>query len=147
MASTENLSGNIALPKLYVSTDGGSVYNAIAELVESAVPESTTDQYETTHTDITDNYKTYISGWSDSGEASYTVNYREDTYSQLKALRNVDAKWRLEWSDPGNVTTDPKEEFDGAITTGPTLDTALEDRWTIAFTIKASGDSVFTAGT
>lgn len=146
MASTEQITGNIGLPQLSVSTDGGTIYTPIAEIVEPTPGAPVTDQYETTHADLTDNRKTFKPGWTDDGEASFVANYREDSYEQLLALVGVDAKWRLEWTDPGNTTTDPKLEWDGGIQNGPTPLMPLQDRWTLEFSIKVSSQ-VFTAGT
>jgi hypothetical protein len=149
MPSTENLSGNIALPQLSVSTDGGTVYAPIAELTaDPALGGITTDSYETTHTDITDNFKTFLEGWSDAAEHSFTVNYREDTYSQLRALIGQGTlDWKITWTDPGDTVTDPELDFQGHISAGPTLVTPLQDKWTIDFSVKLTGADTFTEGT
>jgi hypothetical protein len=148
MPSTEQLTGNVTLPKLSVSTDGGSVYNAVAELIADPTPvQPSRDSIETTHSDLTDGYKTFLPGWADGGEASFSFNYTETTYSALLLLDGVVASFKLEWTDTGDDVTDPSMVWDGFITSGPTKSMPLADRQTIDISVKVSGKPVFTPGT
>jgi hypothetical protein len=147
-ASTNNLTGAVALPKFYYSTDGGSTYTQVAQLRgEPSVGEPTTDVHELTNTDITDGCKTKTWGWTDEGEASFEALYREDTLQNLRALMRQDLDFKVEWTDPAHSTTDSKWTFGGCISAGPTPVTPMEGEHTITFTIAKSGQSTLTIGT
>lgn len=149
MADTlTDVSGAAALAKISVSTDGGTIYNAIPGLRAPAMPETTTETYDVTDTDVTDNFRKYLGGWSDKGEASITVNFAQATYVQLKALsKTAVLDWKIEYTDAAQTTTDPSFTFQGTLSAGPTVQMPMDDAWTIDFSIKGSGDDTFTAGT
>lgn len=141
-ASTDQIQGNVALPKVKV----GDVL--IPELIEPAVPEGSTDSIEFTHTDLTDNHRTHKHGWSDGGEVTHVHNYTEAAYSQALALIEDDTlAWTVEWTDPTQTVTDPKIAFTGHITTHPTISMPLDDRLTFSYGVKVTGAVAFTEGT
>jgi hypothetical protein len=147
-SSTEQLTGAIALPKVSVDAAGGSSFTAIAELSEPGFPDPSIDVHEVTHTDITNQKKTYKPGWIDEGPVSFTFNYREDTLVALRALMGVDApNWKIEWTDPTHSTTDSNLTFLGQMTSGPTVSSPNNDKWTIAITVQITGAVTYTEGT
>ena len=142
-SSTAQITGNVALPILTIAAA------AVAELAaDPTFPSPEHESYETTHTDLTDNHKTFKQGWADGGEVSFVANYREDTYTALLAVAETDPlACDLEWTDPSHSVLDPTIAFNGFFTSGPSLITPLNDRWTIEFTMKITGKPVFTEGT
>jgi hypothetical protein len=147
MPSTTKLSGNVALPQLSVSTDGGSTYTDIANLVSPPFASSTTDLYDATDTDVTDNFKKYLSGWEDGTEDEFELIYTETSYVALKALPKTELDWKLTWTDPEDDLTDPELDWKGIITQQPTISGPIDDTWKINATIKATSEPAFTAGT
>ena len=64
--STSNLTGT-AKPKFYTSPDGGSTYDLVPELDNIQRGGTQQETHETTNTDLADNFKTYLPGFSDRG--------------------------------------------------------------------------------
>lgn len=142
------VSGAKGKMKLEVSTDGGSTYDFITNMTVPSLPDTTTESYDTTNTDITDNYRTFVGGWSEKGEAACTCMYTQVAWSQLKALDPCSIyDWRLTYTDAAQTTTDPKFDFQAHLASGPTLQSPTDGAWTIDFGLKGSGDDTYTVGT
>jgi PKD repeat protein len=145
-ASTGKLSGNVALVKLYVSTDSGTSYNQILGLHSLAFPGATVDLYDATNTDVIDNFKKYLLGWEDGDETEFNHRYTETTYAQLDALPSTPLKWKLQWIDPAHTTADPYITWDGKITQRETIQMPIDDTTDITFTVKCESDPEFFQG-
>lgn len=149
MATTTTfVSGAAGLGQLSVSTDGGSVYTAVASLKDFTFPDTTTESYDTTTTDITDGFRSFIGGWSEKGEGSLILQLTQAGYVQLKALsKTALLDWKFEYTDAAQTTTDPAFDFQAHIAAGPTALVPTEDAWTTTLGLKGSGDDTFTEGT
>lgn len=144
--STQQLSGNIALPTVRYSTNGGSSFTSATQAIDVAMPEGGTDPTEFTHTDLTDNHRIFKYGWSDGGEVSWTFNYTEALYSALLALVETELIWSVEWSDPTHTVTNPERRFTGFIMTHPTVNPPIDDRQTLTVFVKVTGKAEFFQG-
>lgn len=144
-SSTENISGNVALVQVGVSTDGGTVFVAVAENISVGWPNVTFEEYETTNTDNTTGIKTFTVGWGDTEEITIQFNYRADTLVQLQLLSGtIDIEYV--WTDPGSTTTDPELTFE-CVLKSVSVNMEIADRWTIDLVVKPSGAATFTEGT
>jgi hypothetical protein len=148
MGSTIVLTGSIALPKVSVSVNQDSVYAALAQLVTIEPPEETSEEIETTNSDITDNYKTALGGWITPGDWGFGFNFTEDLWSQVLAIgTGVTVNWRMSWTDPTHTTTDPMDEWTGFIKTLSKNQPLEGERHLINLAIRISGKPTFTEGT
>lgn len=144
--STTNTTGAIALPIFEASTDGGSVFNPIPELIQLDGENTTVENHETTNTDLTDNFKTFLHGWADGGEFPVSFNWREDTETQIKALLNLDIDFQISWTDAAFAATDPGVSFAGSISNFK-INRPRDGAWTIDLTVKVSGAFTKIVGT
>jgi len=147
-ASTENLEGSSALPIFSYSTNGGSTWTPVAELIgEPSMGEPTTDSHELTNTDITDGRRTFTYGWVDEGEMAMEFNWREDSLAALRALLRQDLDWKISWTDPAHTLTDSEFTVGGFISKGPKPIQPMKGEWKITMSIKNSGIVTHTLGT
>ncbi len=76
-----------------------SAFTAIAELKDVKSPHITVDKYEATRYDSPNLNKEYLSGWKDSGEVDYEVNYLTASMVLFRSLLGVSLPWKLTYAD------------------------------------------------
>lgn len=145
-ATTTNLHGAKGLPVISVSTDGGSSYTAVAELIDPSFPATSVESGDTTNTDITNGYKTKIAGWSELQSHSLVSLWREDTWVQVQALIGLDIDFKITYTDAGHSTTDSAITYSGHVDNIEIV-SPNEDVWTVSWSITPSGKDTFTVGT
>lgn len=109
------------------------------ENVEEVTPGAISiDDIETSHMQSTDQYKTFMPGWKDAGEATATVQYDETQHAALMARIGVSGGFRVTLQDGSTIT------FDGYIK-GVAVTVEREGKVLTELTIKASGKPTFAA--
>jgi len=118
------------------------------EITDFTPPEDEVDDVEVTNHRSPDATKEYISGLSDAGEVSFTINYvpRHSVGTDTPIGRLFESKrkreneaWRIRYSD-GTF-----EEF-RAYVKGISRSIPVDDKMTADVTMKVSGTSRFSAG-
>lgn len=147
MAESTNVNtGNVNLPKFLFSTDGGSVFTAIARLMAPSMPETTIASYPTTNTDITDGHETSLAGWANGGTQALEFIHTEAEYAAALALVQVNAQFKTTWEDPAHAATDSSQTYAGHMT-AIVENTPLDGTKTFTVTFQVSGKATRAVGT
>lgn len=126
--------------KLEYTTDGGSTWVEVGEVVDGTPLSITKDTYETTHHGTAAGHKTFEGGLVDFGEATLVVNYDPtDVGHALMRTRAATAhesaqQYQFTYGDTGATV----ETFT-AICTGFEPAVPIDDKITATITFKASG--------
>ena len=123
---------------LSFSTDGGTVYNPVANVTEVGVLDVSVDTLETTTHGSAGQWRTFVSGLKDGGELRMSINYDPTTHNEIYSeIGQDDTKFRVSLPDTGAATV----SFDGVIT-GWSSSAPMDDLLTAEITIKVSGAPV-----
>ena len=128
--------------KLEYSTDGGTTYTALAQVLNIGGPGMTKDTIDTTALDTADGYRTFIGGFKNPGTLTFTANFEKTQYNTLKGQFEGDTLVNYKLTTPDGSTF----EFIGLVTEMP-LTVPTDDKITMDVTIQISGTVTFTAGT
>lgn len=123
-----------------ISTDGGTVYTPVADVVEVGVLDTQVDTIETTTHGSAGQWRTFMGGMKDGGELKMSVNYDPALHGTIWSAMAVDGtKHRVTLTDAGAAVVD----FTGIIT-GLSLASPYDDKLAADVTIKVSGAPVIT---
>lgn len=119
----------------------GSTYVYVAEVTNLTPPGFSRDTVEATHLESPDDFKEYIAGLADGGEATITINYAPAVSDALMTsfLAPVD-DFRVLFPS-GTVALD----FSGIVTGYEIGDLVADDKMSATFTVKATGKPALVA--
>lgn len=126
---------------LQYSTDGGTTWNSLAEVLNISGPGMTRDTIDTTALDTSGGYRTFIAGFKNPGTLTFNASFEKSQYNTLKTQFESDTLVKYKVTTPDNSTF----EFDGLVTEMP-LTIPPDDKITMDVTIQISGQVTFTAG-
>lgn len=129
------------------SSDGGTVWVSIPDVVEFVIPEETTEKVEITSLDTADGVRTYISGLTDLGDWTFRQNYTRAGMTQLEADKRIPMQYRITFVPPdGGVTTGDVLLITSATRTGAPQVSALGELVGISNTLTVGAAPTWTAG-
>ena len=126
-------------------TDVPGTYESVGEVFEITPPNMTRDAVDATHMQTENFYREFIPGLKDGGEVSFTAALLPDGAVQQRLKEDFDAptvrNYRIKLPDQDQQ---PQEYVTFAgIVTGYNPTAPLEDKMTLAFTVKVSGKPVW----
>lgn len=121
----------------------GSAWVNIAEVLNIGGPSFSRDVFEVTSLDATDLYRVFKAGFRDSGEVTFSMNFRRDEFDTLKSdfENNDNQNYEIVLPDDENTTL----EFEGLVTNAP-LTIPPDAQITVDVTIKISGKTEVESG-
>ena len=125
------------------SADSPSVYQDVGEIIEQNGPTMSRDSVEATHSESPNRYREFISGLRDGGEVTATIALvpsagPTSVHALLVDDFNNDESISCRVLFPDGVTT---WTFSGFLTSLEHA-TPIDDRMTLALTVKVSGQPV-----
>lgn len=115
-------------------------YTKVAEVVSITPPPMTRDAVDVTHMESPNEYRQFIPGLADLGEATITINFVPSATDALVTAFNA-KRGNYQITFPNNV----RLQFAG-IVTGYTIDAlSTGEKMSATFTIKATGAPTFAA--
>lgn len=122
---------------------GSSTYTYVAEVVSITPPGMTRETVDVTHLESDDEYREFIAGLKDLGEASITINYLPATSDALvTAFEAGKGDFRILFPS-GAVGLD----FAGIVTGYEIGDVVADDKMSATFTVKGTGKAALTTVT
>lgn len=119
-----------------------SEWESISDIKNIAGPSSTRDTHDTTALDTEGGYRTFITGFRDAGEYTFSMNFNRDGYDKMLSDFESDDKQNYEVVLPDDEST--SFEFEGLVTGCPV--TVPEEVVTVDVTIKISGKPTVNSG-
>ncbi|MBV7394555.1 phage tail tube protein [Mameliella sediminis] len=128
------------------SEDGGTTWNAVAELKTCDVPAHAVEKIERTHMSSPNRTKEYTPGLRDPQDVAFAFNFNSDDYAALYALEvaGTVVDWRHTLATEDGTATGARYEYKGFVElAGGTRE--VEGVAEVSATIKRSGVATFTA--
>ncbi|MCM2506065.1 phage tail protein [Aureimonas altamirensis] len=122
-----------------ISTDGGTTFQPVSEIIEITPPSDTIDTVDATHMSSPNATREFILGLRDPGEASLEMAFIPGSNSDvlLQSIRDSRQNVTCRITFPNDATW----TFQG-ILTGYEATVPLEDRMTATVTFKVTGSTV-----
>ena len=120
----------------------GSVYEDVAEILSISPPNYSQGIIDTTHMDSTDDFRTFLGGNIDAGEASVEVQFDPATGTHQQDDLRTDLETggvkqlRITFSDSSTIVFN-------ALVSNFESQAPLDDKLTATFTMKVSGKPVW----
>lgn len=120
-------------------TDSSSVptYTTISNITTISGPSFTRETIDTTALDTSGGYRTFVTGFRDAGEITFTMNFYYKGFDIMKDDFEADTEANYQIVLPDNYST--TITFDGLVTAMP-LTIPPDDTITCDVTIKVSGE-------
>lgn len=122
------------------STDGGTTFTDVAEVVNIDVLDVSADTTDVSSHDSPDQYREFVGGMKDGGELSFDINYDPAKHGAIMSNIGGDPiKHKITLPDAGAATV----EFDGIIT-GFKAQAPYDDKLSASVSVKVSGAPTIT---
>ena len=133
---------------LEFSTDGGTNWTAITELLKCDVPTTSVEKVERTHMGSPNRTNEYTPGMRDPNDVSFGFNFNGSDYAAIYALEAAGtvAEWRHTLSLNEGEATGAIYEYNGFVEIGG-APREVKGVTEVSATIKRTGAAVFTAAT
>ena len=127
----------------FLRDDGTGSFMTVGQVTGITAPGMSRETPESTYMGVPGDYKTFLSGLRDGGQATFTINFERGAYDSLKADFESDTlqTYAVTLPDADNTAF----VFDGFITELP-LDVPIGDRVTSDVTVKISGQPTIGSG-
>ncbi len=124
------------------STDSGSNYTTVTEVLELDKPEVTVNNVKRSNLSSASAAHEYFAGMLESGEVAFKIAFQKSVEAALYAQMRVTLYWKVTLADSGSTWV-----FQGHITSFGGGGIPMDDIVTTPIKIKLTGKPVFTAGT
>ena len=128
--------------------DGASAeaFVSIGEVLNVDGPGFTKDTHDVSHATSPNRYREFIAGFKDGGEVTLELNMLQADYANFLALFDSSGANNYQLTLPdSNYSTKPTIVFAAHVTTQG-LANPVEDKSTMAITLKVTGKPVYTQG-
>ena len=125
------------------ATSAAGAWVDVANITNISGPDASRETIDTTTLDSVGGYREFIPSLRDAGSISLSMNFKRDTYEQMKNDFESDVlqNYEIMLPDADNTTF----EFEGMVTELP-LDVPLDDKISADVTIKISGEITINSG-
>lgn len=120
------------------------------ELTAIPFPQVSQDLYDVSHAQSPNHFREYKSGFKDTEELAFEMNYAQSDYQLFKSILDagVASAWKLQITDENFTAglSTPYWSFT-ALVRGVPVDFPIDDKATMTATLKITGNPVFVPGT